>query len=547
MNLGIDWHLISKTLIFLIDVVGVTLIFLVYFSNPKAKLNKIFILMTFLMFIWVNCAFLARLSSETLSLALIWIKTAWAITLFFFALIYSFVLYFTEEKRKYYRYLNIISLFIGIVFIFVVFLTDFIIKDIKFENSTLYIVYGKFVLLFFAIMFFLTILSFALLFKKYLKPAKKQEKKKIKYLLIGFFFFFLMNSIFNILYPVFFKMANLYEFGDYSTIFLIGSFAYAIAKRELFGIKIVLTVTLVGLITILLGLDILILTSALAFKIYKGLILVIFVYLGYSLIKSVLKEIKYREELRKAYKKLKKLDQAKSRFLSMASHQLRAPLTVIKGYVSMILDGVYGEISGTVREKLERSYQSNERLTGLVSDLLNVSRIEAGKIDMKIEKTNLESLISVLIKELSIQARKKGLFLKFEKPEKELPEIPLDKEKTTQISLDKEKTTQVILNLIDNAIKYTEKGGVTIKLNKSAPKKALITIQDTGMGIKEGDMDSLFEIFSRGSAKNHTTVKGTGLGLFIAKRFIELQKGKIWAESKGRGKGSVFCIELPIK
>jgi len=145
--------------------------------------------------------------------------------------------------------------------------------------------------------------------------------------------------------------------------------------------------------------------------------------------------------------------------------------------------------------------------------------------------------MTFLIKELSIQAEKKRLFLKFEKPEKKLPEV----------SLDKEKITQVILNIIDNAIKYTKKGGVTVKIKKPNHKKVQIIISDTGMGMTEEDIDSLFDIFTRGSVKTSLTTEGIGLGLYIAKRFIEMQKGKIWAESKGKGKGSTFYIELPIR
>jgi hypothetical protein len=207
MGLGLQWPLISKILVFLINTIGVGLLFLVYFSKPKAKLNRIFALMVFLMFIWVNCAFLARLTGKQ-HLALIWIRIAWAITPLFFAFIYSFIFYFTKEKRKCFRYINIVSLTIGVISIFFVLLTNLIIKDIWFKKSVLYIIYGKLIFLFFGIIFFLTIASFILLFRKYLKPNTAQEKEKIKYLLAGFFFFFLMNSIFNIFYPVFLKIAN---------------------------------------------------------------------------------------------------------------------------------------------------------------------------------------------------------------------------------------------------------------------------------------------------------------------------------------------------
>ncbi len=485
---------------------------------------------------WVNFAYLARLiGHQQIYWSLICLKIAWFATPLLFVFLYFLVVYYLNKEKEY-QFLNRVILLAGAGSALITAFTGLIINKIKFVNGDLSVVYGKGMIPFLGIIFLFMCAPLYLLFKEYVKSSPK-AKTKIEYLLVGIFIFYLANIIFNITFPIILDIAHLYWIGDYSAIVLVGFIAYAIIKQELFGIKVILTTVLVGSIGVLLLLDALVFTEKLSFQLIKGGTLIVFLFFGYLLIRSILREIYYREELRKAYKKLKKLDQAKSRFLSMASHQLRAPLTVIKGYISMILEGVYGEIDETVKEKLKRTYQSNERLTKLVSDLLNVSRIEAGKIEMKFEKVNLESLISVLIKELSIQAKKKGLFLKFEKPKKELPEILLDKEKITQ----------AVLNIIDNAIKYTEKGGVTVKIKKLNHKKVQIIISDTGMGMTKEDISSLFEIFTRGTVKASSAAEGIGLGLYIAKRFIEMQKGKIWAESKGKGKGSVFYIELPIK
>ncbi len=527
--------LYNEILILSIDFIGIWLAFIAYKHIPKKKLSKIFLGNIFLMFVWVNFAYLARLiGRQQVYWALICLKIAWFATPLLFVFLYFLVVYYLNKEKEY-RFLNKIILLAGGGTALITGFTGLVINKIKFVNGDLSILYGKGMLPFLGIVFLFMCAPLYLLFKEYVKSSPR-AKIKIEYLLVGIFIFYLANIIFNITFPILLDIAHLYWIGDYSAIVLVSFIAYAIIKQELFGIKVVLTTVLVGLIGILLLIDALVFTEELLFRFIKGGVLIIFLFFGYLLIRSILREIYYREELRKAYEKLKKLDQAKSRFLSMASHQLRTPLTVIKGYISMILEGVYGEINKTVKEKLKRSYQSNERLTTLVRDLLNVSRIEAGKIEMKFEKVNLESLISVLIKELSIQAEKKRVFLKFERPDKKLPEI----------SLDKEKITQVILNIIDNAIKYTEKGGVTVKIKKPISKKVQIIISDTGVGMTEEDIDSLFDIFTRGSVKTSLTTEGIGLGLYIAKRFIEIQKGKIWAESEGKGKGSTFYIELPI-
>ncbi len=241
------------------------------------------------------------------------------------------------------------------------------------------------------------------------------------------------------------------------------------------------------------------------------------------------------QELRKAYEELKRLDQAKSEFISIASHQLRTPLTTIKGYISMILEKSYGRMSAKIKKPLENINISNERLIKLVNDLLSVSRIEAGKIELDLAKVPIEKTVAEVVDELAIIAEKKKIYLKFKKAKKPLPEI----------TGDKDKIRQVIINLIDNAIRYTNQGGITAacRLEKG---KYRIEITDTGEGMTEEEISKLFESFSRGKAGPRFWTEGAGLGLYIAKKFVEMHQGRIWVESAGKNKGSTFYIELPI-
>jgi len=244
---------------------------------------------------------------------------------------------------------------------------------------------------------------------------------------------------------------------------------------------------------------------------------------------------KATKELREAYEELKNLDKAKSEFISIASHQLRTPLTAIKGYISMMREKIYGIPPKQMEKPLKNIYASNERLIKLVNDLLSVSRIEAGRMEMELEKLSLEEIISSVVEELKNIVKEKNIYLKWEKLKKPLPKI----------SVDREKIRQVILNVVDNAIRYTEKGGVTIKC-KMENEKCKIEVSDTGAGLTKYELSKIFESFSRGAAGTRLYTEGVGLGLYIAKRFVEMHKGKIWAESKGKGKGSTFCIELPL-
>jgi signal transduction histidine kinase len=276
-------------------------------------------------------------------------------------------------------------------------------------------------------------------------------------------------------------------------------------------------------------------------------VLLLVAFVSSNFIKRIIAERKISQKLKIAYEELKRLDKAKSEFISIASHQLRTPLTAIKGYISMIFEKIYGEPPEKMAKPLENIYASNERLIKLVNDLLSVSRIEAGRMEMNWEKLSIEEIITSIVEEFKIVAKEKGIYLKFEKPPKEskLPtgqaEKPLPK-----ILLDRDKIRQVIMNVVDNAIRYTEKGGVTIKL-KTKNEKLKIEVSDTGEGLTKYELSKIFESFSRGAAGTRLYTEGVGLGLYIAKRFIEMHKGKIWAESRGKGKGSTFYIELPIK
>ncbi|MDP2820581.1 MAG: HAMP domain-containing sensor histidine kinase, partial [bacterium] len=236
-----------------------------------------------------------------------------------------------------------------------------------------------------------------------------------------------------------------------------------------------------------------------------------------------------------ANERLKELDKSKSEFLDIASHQLRTPLTVIKGYISMILEGDFGKVSANIKEKLKNVFESNERLTKLVNNLLNVSRIEAGRIDMNFEKIDLVSLLSNIAEELSIHMKNKNQKITIKPLNPILP-----------ITLDSSKIRQVFINLIDNAIKYTPKNGQIEIILENKPPVLRVSIKDSGVGMDKDEISELFQIFARGKSSPKLFSDGVGVGLFVAKKFVEIHKGKIWAESEGLGKGSSFIVELPI-
>jgi len=244
---------------------------------------------------------------------------------------------------------------------------------------------------------------------------------------------------------------------------------------------------------------------------------------------------KATKELKIANIQLRKLDRAKSEFISIASHQLRTPLTVIKGYLSMIDQKDFGQVPAKLANPLDRVYKSTLRIIGLVEDLLNVSRIESGRMKFDFEMVDVNDLVKEVFDELEQHAKNKGLTFSYLKPTKNIPAVKLDRNKVRE----------VIMNLMDNAIKYTEHGSVIVGLEK-LDDHVRFSVKDTGRGIAPDEMPLLFQKFSRAKGVQLVHTEGTGLGLYIAKKILQKHHAKIWAESAGAGKGSAFIIEFKV-
>jgi len=243
------------------------------------------------------------------------------------------------------------------------------------------------------------------------------------------------------------------------------------------------------------------------------------------------------KNLQNANSQLKELDQAKDEFISMASHQLRTPLTTVKGYVSMLNDGDFGKLSKDQKKSIELALDGSNRMARLIDDLLNVSRMEAGKFYIDPIKVNLTQIIQQEIEQLTTLAKNKNVSL----TSKISADVPI-------MMLDENKTRQAIMNLIDNAIHYSEppKGGGKVQVILSFNDgEAYFRVEDNGIGVPKDQQSKLFTKMFR--AKNAKDVRpdGTGLGLYLVKRVVEDQGGKIMFESK-TGKGSLFGFKIPI-
>lgn len=221
------------------------------------------------------------------------------------------------------------------------------------------------------------------------------------------------------------------------------------------------------------------------------------------------------------FRKLKEVDKMKDDFISMASHELRAPITAIRGYLSLFLEDAFGKMEDKPKGILKTVFGISTHLAGLVEDLLDVSRIEQGRMKMTLELLPIEEVIREVMEQMQFEAEKKKLAFIFKPPEQPLPRIEADRSRLKQI----------LINIVSNAIKYTPSGSITITAATHEGGKVETRIIDTGLGMSAEQREKLFSKFYRVKTDATRDIPGTGLGLWITKQIVELMKGSIYVDS----------------
>jgi len=522
---------------------GGFLAFAVYNSNRKSKSNRLFFGIAFSIILWNIFSYFAY-STNNANQATIFFRLnflAVALTLIFY---YFFSINFPTQLKRVNKFLTYIILLLGATIIISSPSTNLVIKNATIASGGLKVEIGTLGYVFYFFVFLVSVATLYNLTKKY-SLSDQISKSKILYFIVGTFIFTFLNIFFNFIVFFWFPdKTRLTQFGDFSAIVLLSFTAYAIVKRQLFNIKVIATETAIILLS--LGLLIEIFTSiSLAEGIIKAIIWLLATYGGYVLIQSVKKEIQQREQLEKLAKKLDQanqdlevLDEAKDNFLSMAAHELNTPIAAIEGYLSMIIEeNMGGKIPAKAMKYLNNVYLSSQRLAGLVKDLLNVSRIESNRIHVIYTEAQIEDTIDQAIAEVKIKADEVGHKLIFEKPSKLLPKTYFDVPRIVE----------VVINIIGNAIKYTDPPGkITVKCHAD-DGKIVVSVEDNGRGIPKEKASHVFEKFTQVNVLTDQ-IKGTGLGMFISKNLIALHKGKLWfTSSVGKDDhGTTFYFSLPI-
>jgi len=526
-----DFYIISA----LINAVtSLVLGFLVLSQGRTRRLNILFFFFTFAIAFWSVAYFFWQISINA-EQALSWSRVLMIGAIFIPVLYFHFVVVFLNIKKRILVYLAYI---LAIIFLFLNFTTYFIVGVSQKLNFQFWPTAGPIYSLFLLTWLFYAIYTAYLLYK-YLNIETGIRRKQLTYILLGTIIgyaggitnYFLWYGV--LIPPVGNILASVY------VLFV----AFAILKYHMFNIKIIATelFTLAVWIAVLADVFNAKTTRDMLFEIALLIVVILF---GILIIRSVAKEVKSREEIEKLAKELKKanarlreLDQQKSEFVSIASHQLRSPLTAIKGYASMILEGSFGEATDDIKSPVKKILQSSKRLVSIVEDFLNITRIEQGRMQYDLVEVNVKDLLNDIISNVAPTIKKSGLEVN----------LTTDKGLAYIISADMGKIRQVFVNLLDNAIKYTPRGSVDLKLTEDIPNKTItVSIKDSGIGLSEDFMkNKIFGKFNRGSNARELHTNGSGIGLYVASEIVKGHEGKIWVESEGKNKGTTFFVELP--
>lgn len=388
--------------------------------------------------------------------------------------------------------------------------------------------------------FVLFVISFHKL-SKFLHNKKKEEFQSFILLLstCGFLTIFFGSEFFGDITTIF----EINLIGPVGMLLFLSIITFIIVRYKAFNIK------LIGAQALMLGIIALV-GSQLFFvetttnRILTTLTLLFSVLAGSSLIRSVRNEVNQREKIEKLAKnlekvnaRLKELDKQKSEFVSIASHQLRSPLTAIRGYASMLTEGSFGKLPDKAAESAKRIEESAKLMAMSIEDYLNVSRIESGNMKYNLSDFNLRDEVDHICDDLRPEAMARNLILLFR----------TDLKSRGVIHADIGKTVQIVHNLINNSLKYTPRGSISIFMRDDIKKKRIyVDIIDTGIGMSEQTLDTIFQKFERANNANSVNVSGTGLGLFVALKMAEAMGGTITAHSEGDGKGSRFTLEMPL-
>ena len=499
--------------------------FVVFFNDRRSATNRIFLLFTMTSVVWGVLNFAAY--QATTAEQSLWLWRAVIFTAVWFCLsIYTLAKVFPQESYTFSRFYSyVLAPYVVLVSFLTLTPTVFVrLLETPRQGLVPIIENGPLIPLFGITVVFLVIAAIFTFVQK-MRRGNDEERHQIRLIMFGTGVTFTLLICFNFILPTAFGM---YAFIPYGAIFIlpfIASTAYAIMRYHLFNTRLIAAELFSFFLTVSTLLQIVF--SASFFElIFRASAFLLVLAISILLIRSVIQEVRLREEVQE-------LSNQKSEFMTFASHEIRNPITAMRGYASLIADGTAGAASEEVRGAARKVLVEGNDVLNLISQFLAKSKLELGQLSYANESYDLGATVALVVDGYIPHAQERGLTLRKH----------IDLSQSLLVRGDAGKTKEVVSNLIDNAIKYTKRGGVTVSVERIG-ESIRVEIIDTGVGIPERTMANLFKKFSRADAQKMNLL-GTGLGLYLGKTFIESQGGKLWVESDGGSKGSRFIIEFP--
>ncbi len=501
----------------------------VLLKNKQSKIHQALFWLTFVLSIWFFGNALSMFYFNNLELAIFWFKFAYTTVPFISLTFYNFYLVYSGKKNEFFYPLIYVICILEILYLW--FSNDIRIGVYALPNVGL--IYQRMSPFFYFLIFgmikyiILTTATAIFSWNEFKKETDFFKKTRLKWLTISFFVIILGLLEWLVAFDI------PLHIGWFPLLLFISILAYTILKYQLMDINILIKKGLIYSVVIALISGFLVgasfLSSWLA-GIIPGfqfwivpLLTAITTFVIGNLFWRKSKQIEKAYEVeKKAVEELKALNQAKDEFILITQHHLRTPLTIMKGYLDVILNKFQDKVDPKALEYVDKVAKSTNRLTRIANEFLDITQFQIGKGLLKIEPTNPYSLIKEILDELQPEIEKKKLFVKINPEPKDWFLVPADSQKFKQ----------ALFNIIDNAIKYTPVGGVTITLEKNKDK-AILVIGDTGIGLSAEDLKHLFvEVFERSKEARIVFPVGRGVGLFVTARIIKIHQGRIWAESE---------------
>ena len=509
-----------------IPVVVISLIlgFFVIKKNKSAISARSLFFLSIIFSIWIICNLMAWVSSNSLSIMFFWSL----IGMFDFLIFASslFLLYTYESNEDVPMWLKLL---IGILFLPILILTPtkFAITAFDYTNCTaLDNLFGGYLYL---SLFIVSVITVIVAIRKFF-TTPLGNRKQIFLMSLGVVLF--LASVFGTYYiSDTFEYYSIEIYGVFAMTFFMAFIAYLIVKFKAFDIKLIGAQALVWALVILVGSQFFyqanMPTSSL---ILTAITLLVSAIVGLVIVRGVKKEIALRKELEIANNNQQSL-------IHFISHQIKGFFTKSKMIFSGLLEGDFGEVTPTVLDMAKTGLDSDNNAVAMVQDILGASNLKKGTTDYSFKLVNLVDIVNKVANNFSAEIVKKGLKFELDIVDKMLP-----------VMADETQITQVFKNLMDNSLRYTPTGEikVSLKVSPDDKKKVLFMVKDTGVGLSDKDKEKLFTEGGKGEESLKVNTNSTGYGLYIVKKIVETHKGKIWAESAGRGHGSKFLVELKL-